>query len=217
MSDPYDDYAADVGHALARAHQLVAAHDGASLQSALEALRVDLDELRAAVEVAAANATRFGLSSSDVAARKQFVDESDEQVRQLVSTLDSPKGVRGHKVQDPEADPALMDDGTKLDDQVDGFSQFEMAHQDTLFDAQEETLGLLGGTLSSLQRQAGYFGEELATQSELFDTFDMEIDQTQSKLQRAMKRMDTFIRQADGRLGGWCVWVLIFVRISSLH
>lgn len=213
MSDPFDDYAAELTQGLANARQLAAQGDRTALQSALDNLRFELGDLRAAVEAASSNAARFGLSHADVAARQTFVKDSDAEVERLTTLLSS--GTRKRPVQDPEADPALVDaqGGDKYAEEgLDDFAQFELQHQDTLFDAQDETLGLLGTTLNSLQRQAGHFGEELGTQAELFETFDVELDQTQSKLQRAMGKMDTFIRHTDGRLGGWCVWILILVR-----
>lgn len=223
MSDPYDDYAAELTHGLVNARQLAAQGNQLALQSALDDLRFELDDLRAAVEAASNNAERFGLSPTDVVARQTFVKDSDAEVQRLSTFLSSSSDTtKKRPVQDPEADPALVDDqqgGDKYAEEgLDDFAQFELQHQDTLYDAQDETLGLLGTTLNSLQRQAGHFGEELGTQAELFETFDVELDQTQSKLQRAMGKMDTFIRHTDGRLGGWCVWILILVcEVSVAH
>lgn len=76
---------------------------------------------------------------------------------------------------------------------------------------QDDTLSLIGNTLTSLKRQAGTFGQEIGEQVELIGALDTEVDSSQSKLGRAMGKMDEMVRRGDERLGGWCVWILILV------
>ncbi|KAK0535106.1 hypothetical protein OC835_002484, partial [Tilletia horrida] len=76
---------------------------------------------------------------------------------------------------------------------------------------QDSSLGLLGRTLSTLKDQASHLGQEINEQVELLGALDEEVDQSQSRLKRAMDRMEVLIKLGDDRLGGWCVWILIVV------
>lgn len=88
---------------------------------------------------------------------------------------------------------------------------FEREQQQHLMARQDDTLSLIGNTLTSLKRQAGTFGQEIGEQVELIGALDTEVDSSQSKLGRAMGKMDEMVRRGDERLGGWCVWILILV------
>ena len=97
------------------------------------------------------------------------------------------------------------------DDDEDPNLAFEMEQQQQLISKQDNTLDLIGSTLTSLKRQAGNLGQEIGEQVELIGALDGEVDTSQSKLSRAMGRMDELVRRSDDRLGGWCVWLLVLV------
>lgn len=80
-----------------------------------------------------------------------------------------------------------------------------------LMSRQDSTLDKIGTTLSSLRNQAGMMGQEIGDQIEIIDAFDTEVDQSQGRLSKAMRKMDEVVRISDERLGGWCVWILIVV------
>lgn len=80
---------------------------------------------------------------------------------------------------------------------------------------QDTTLERIGTTINSLKNQAGMLGNEISEQVELINTFDSEVDESQSRLGRARKRMDDLIRLGEERTGGWCVWLLILVSWSE--
>jgi len=97
------------------------------------------------------------------------------------------------------------------DDDEDPNLAFEMEQQQQLISKQDNTLDLIGSTLNSLKRQAGTLGQEIGEQVELIGALDTEVDTSQSKLSRAMGRMDELVRRSDDRMGGWCVWLLVLV------
>lgn len=80
-----------------------------------------------------------------------------------------------------------------------------------LMEQQDSTLNTIGSTINSLKNQAGLLGNEISEQVELITTFDQEVDQSQSRLGRARKRMDEMIKLGEERTGGWCVWLLVLV------
>ncbi|CAD6930952.1 unnamed protein product [Tilletia controversa] len=85
------------------------------------------------------------------------------------------------------------------------------AEIEQLLAEQDSSLGLLGRTLSTLKDQASHLGQEINEHVELLGALDEEVDVSQSRLKRAMDRMETLVRLGDGRLGGWCVWILVVV------
>lgn len=80
-----------------------------------------------------------------------------------------------------------------------------------LMSRQDSTLDKIGTTLNSLRNQAGMMGQEIGEQIEIIDAFDGEVEQSQGRLGKAMRKMDEVVRISDERLGGWCVWILIAV------
>ena len=70
---------------------------------------------------------------------------------------------------------------------------------------------MIGRSITTLRDQASTMGHEIAEQVELVTTFDTEVEQSQSRLKRAMGRMDELARRSDERCGGWCVWLLVVV------
>lgn len=76
---------------------------------------------------------------------------------------------------------------------------------------QDNTLDAIGSTLVNLRSQAGLMGQEIGEQIEIIDAFDGEVDQSQGRLSKAMRKMDAVVRISDEKLGGWCVWILIMI------
>jgi t-SNARE syntaxin family protein len=97
------------------------------------------------------------------------------------------------------------------EDDEDANVAFEIEQQQQLMSTQDNTLDLIGNTLFGLKKQAGILGQEIGEQVELIGALDTEVDTSQSKLARAVGRMDDLVRRSDDRMGGWCVWLLIGV------
>lgn len=85
------------------------------------------------------------------------------------------------------------------------------AHPQSLLSNQDSILSTIGRTLSSLQSQASTMGQELSEQNELIHTFDREVEQSHTRLGKAMDKMNDLTRTADGWTGGWTVWILVVV------
>jgi len=86
-----------------------------------------------------------------------------------------------------------------------------MEQQQQLMHKQDNTLDLIGNAITSLRRQAGTLGQEIGEQVEMIGALDSEVDHSQSKLNRALGKMDELVRRSDDRMGGWCVWLLIIL------
>lgn len=124
------------------------------------------------------------------------MQEEARQNRKGFHSIDMSRNGRGQDDDDDDDDPNMA---------------FEMEQQQQLISKQDNTLDLIGSTLNSLKRQAGNLGQEIGEQVELLGALDSEVDTSQSKLSRAMGRMDELVRRSDDRMGGWCVWLLVLV------
>jgi hypothetical protein len=76
---------------------------------------------------------------------------------------------------------------------------------------QDDTLGVISGTLSTLVSQAGLIGQEVGEQSEyatvsvnrtrltsrMLDDLDTRVDHTDSKLRRTTRQLNDFIRKNE--------------------
>lgn len=106
-----------------------------------------------------------------------------------------------------------LDEEEDEEEDEDATLAFEMEQQQQLLSRQDNTLDLIGNTLTGLRRQASHLGQEIGEQVELIGALDTEVDSSQSKLTRALGKMDELVRRSDDRMGGWCVWLLILVRV----
>lgn len=104
-----------------------------------------------------------------------------------------------------------QDLGEDDEDDEEATLAFEMEQQQQLMHKQDNTLDLIGNAITSLRRQAGTLGQEIGEQVEMIGALDSEVDHSQSKLNRALGKMDELVRRSDDRMGGWCVWLLIIL------
>ncbi|PWN30949.1 hypothetical protein BDZ90DRAFT_29546 [Jaminaea rosea] len=212
--DPFHTFSSSLRSSLSSAHALsqsytsartssdhLTAHD--RLADAIEALRSDVADVRQSVNVVQSNPARFGVDESEVDRRKEFLRDCEEQMRRLEEEVDA-RSRRKDGETSIDMNGAHQDDG---DD--DAYTAWEQQHQSTLMSRQDTILSSIGTTLSSIQRQATHMGSEIVEQTELIGALDSEVESSQTRLGRAMGKMDEMVRRGDDRLGGWCVWLLV--------
>nr|XP_019008771.1 uncharacterized protein I206_06454 [Kwoniella pini CBS 10737]OCF47552.1 hypothetical protein I206_06454 [Kwoniella pini CBS 10737] len=81
---------------------------------------------------------------------------------------------------------------------------------------QDDTLGVISGTLHTLASQAGLIGNEVAEQSEMLDDLGNRVDTTDSKLTKVSRTMQDFIRRNEETKSGWCIGILIVILMILL-
>ncbi|UZJ53837.1 hypothetical protein CBS101457_003157 [Exobasidium rhododendri] len=186
------------------------------LQDHLETLENDINDVQESVDMLERRGPElFGIDSTELDKRKRFVDSCTEEVRHLAKTVqEEGKRNRGDFHTIDMHNNASHDRYHDDDDEgEDPNLAFEMEQQQQLMSKQDNTLDLIGSTLNNLKRQAGTLGQEIGEQVELIGALDTEVDTSQSKLTRAMGRMDELVRRSDDRMGGWCVWLLVIVSL----
>ncbi|SPC66712.1 related to syntaxin family member TLG1 [Ustilago sp. UG-2017b] len=224
--DPYHDFASDLKSSLSSARSLSQSYrqllqsssstartssssggevDSAydRLSDAIEGLRQDVEDVKQSVLVVERSGPeRFGVTPEELKRRKEFVAECEAEIDSLSKVV-------------KQSPPSGRASSTKInlpkEEDEDATEAFEREQQQILISRQDSTLDKIGTTLNSLRNQAGMMGQEIGEQIDIIDAFDTEVDQSQGRLSKAMRKMDEVVRISDERLGGWCVWILIVV------
>ncbi|WFD00125.1 hypothetical protein MYAM1_002871 [Malassezia yamatoensis] len=202
MRDPYEGSAAEFRRLLSTARELCDAIPSDKrakyeLESTLKKLRQDLTEIRETVRVVEQSGPdRFPLAPGELHRRKTFVEGSEKEVARLERALHQ------HSAHETSLDASRPT--TSL--------AWEQEQQQQLLTTQDQALNQLGSSLSTIRSQAYLIGSEAEEQGGLLRELDSDVDQAQTALGAAVQRMDRFVTQADARLNGWCVWILIVVR-----
>ncbi|GFZ49183.1 hypothetical protein JCM24511_06933 [Saitozyma sp. JCM 24511] len=81
---------------------------------------------------------------------------------------------------------------------------------------QDDTLGVISGTLHTLASQAGLIGHEVVDQTGMLEDLTGRVDDTDSRLRKVQRTMNDFIQRNEETKSGWCICILIFVLIALL-
>ncbi|KAK1926404.1 t-SNARE [Papiliotrema laurentii] len=190
------------------------------LRGTLSLLEADLEDLDESVRIVESKGDRWGLGEDEVRKRRGFVQRVKRDVEGLRRKVldkagakrDKGKGKEREPYRDlPDAEAGTLDDGDPEEQK-----RWEMEEQQTLVRRQDDTLGFISGTLSTLASQAGLIGHEVNEQSEMLDDLGNRVDHTDSKLRRVQRTMNDFIRRNEETKSGWCICILIFVLIVLL-
>ncbi|KAJ7754460.1 t-SNARE [Mycena metata] len=177
------------------------------LKATLAALEADLEDLDESVKIVeSTDARMFGLDDMEVQERRRYVvhvrKEIDNMRAEITSSAPRPSS-RPHSPY-PERERAQP---TEEDHQ----GAWAREEQQLMIREQDRTIDSIAGTLSTLAQQAGLMGQEIGEHNEMLDDLERGVDQTDSKLNGAMRRMRKFLRQSEEKGSGWCIIILIIV------
>ncbi|KAJ7211335.1 t-SNARE [Mycena pura] len=175
------------------------------LKATLAALEADLEDLEESVKIVeSTDARMFGLDDMEVQERRQYVVHCRKQIDNMRAEVNSsvppPSSPRPHSPYPERVPPD--------EDHQDAWARQE---QQMMMQEQERTMDSISGTLSTLAQQAGLMGQEILEHNELLDDLESGVDQTDTKLSEAMRRMRKFMRQSEEKGSGYCVVFLIIV------
>ncbi|BGP16100.1 hypothetical protein JCM10213v2_004094 [Rhodosporidiobolus nylandii] len=221
MDDPYFEVKNEVESTLATLSSLAAQHarlarqtpSGASeelqwalseLKATLTAIEPDIEELQdsvAAIEEVGV-ARRLGISDKEVRSRREFVERAKGEIadrsRNRLSAASYPPS---YHTSDEDGR------GEESDSNVD----FEQQHQTLLMEQQDRTLTDISGTVDLLRQQAQVMGREVLEQNAMLEDLDHRVDDTTSKLAKAQRKMDRFVREHSNSPSSWAVFILMSV------
>ncbi|WWC59176.1 uncharacterized protein I303_101725 [Kwoniella dejecticola CBS 10117] len=241
--DPYIDVKREIETTLSTLPDLLSAYSappGSSqhheaqeeLRNTLQILEGDLEDLEESVRVVAQMGDRWGISPTEVQARKRFLQRVKKDIDGLRAKVSPGKGKGKGKAKAPPSDTNNGQNGRYKDNPYDdshgGYDghedeedleeakRWEAEQQQLFVKRQDDTLGVISGTLHTLASQAGLIGNEVAEQSEMLDDLGNRVDSTDSKLRKVSRTMQDFIRRNEETKSGWCIGILIVILMILL-
>jgi t-SNARE syntaxin family protein len=166
------------------------------LSDNLSSLADDLTVLTAIVRAVEKDPYKYGLDVSDVARRRQFVEETTGEVEDIKEEM-SKAEEEGAVPQHPKYGGFVGDDDDD-DEAEDPVAGWEREQQVQMMREQDVQLEGVFRTVGNLRDQAHVMGRELGEQAEMIDAVDRDAERVQGKLGRGLKDLNRFIRKNEG-------------------
>jgi len=231
-TDPYDVVQAEIQSTLASAGTLLSSYKRIrstarenseevvyarnELKAALSTLEADLEDLEESVRVVEQTGPRvFGLDDAEVQTRRRYVRDVRrelENMRVEVASSQNASTSYGSRQTAGARSPRPEDDGRHEDDQA-AWSRME---QQMIMQEQDKTIDSITGTVAVLTEQAGLMGHEIEEHIEMLDDLEANVDSTDSKLQKNLKRLKQFVRETEETKSGWCIGILVVILMVLL-
>ncbi|KAI8889783.1 hypothetical protein K501DRAFT_170119, partial [Backusella circina FSU 941] len=184
------------------------------LNSLIEAIEQDLDDLEEAFQASKTDPSQFNLTAKDMNARRRFLDQSRNTIQNIRNTLaNPPKKKYSQNGKSPESSTSYE---TERQNDNSRFIESQQAQQMMMMQDQDQHLDAMGGTLVNLKEIAGTMNREIDDHVVLLDDLGDHVDRSQSKLKRAMSRVTDILRKEEESKSGYCICCLIIILIILL-
>ena len=183
------------------------------ITSNLSTLLADIEELQESVSAVEGDPYRFGLDTSEVGRRRQFIRDVRGEVQGMEAEVGG--GSETHVAAGRLPAPMAFDDedGEEGDD---SYAAYEGQQQETMMRQQDEQLDEVGRSVGVLRGQAVDMGRELEEQGGMLEVVEGLTDTMQGKLGVGMKKMGEVIRKNEDGVSSCCIGVLVLVLIMLL-
>ncbi|KAF4618880.1 hypothetical protein D9613_009968 [Agrocybe pediades] len=196
------------------------------LKATLAALEADLEDLEESVKIVeSTDARMFGLDDAEVQKRRRYVTHvrrEIENMRASVSSNPSSSANQGPLHSRPSSpNPAGFSRAgasSPRPDRYDGDHQaaWAMEEQQMILRDQDQAMDSIAGTLSTIAQQANLMGQEIEEHNEMLGDLEANVDQSDQKLNSAMRRMRKFLRDSEEKGSNWCIIILMIVLMALL-
>lgn len=170
------------------------------LESTLQDLSADLQDLIDSVKAVEHDPYRYGLEIDEVERRRRLVEDVATEVEdmhtELAKTVHDAQS-KGKERADTLPHPNDFDDDDNGAD--DGYGEFEQQRQEEIMHEQDEALDDVFKTVGNLRLQADTMGRELEEQADLLDDVDNVADRVGGKLQNGIKKIGWVIKKNEGK------------------
>jgi t-SNARE syntaxin family protein len=177
----------------------------AELETLLDELVVDLQDMNESVKAVQADPYRYGLEIEEVERRRRFVQEVGGEIEDIREEMAKPfqplsqneKGPRSAALaglQSP-SDFDMMSPGSVPD----YIAIDEQQRQQEIMQEQDLQLEEVHHTVRNLREQAGVMGDELEDQDQLLEEVHDMTDRVGGKLKSGLKRVNWVMRNNEGK------------------
>ena len=184
------------------------------LQSTLQELSTDLEDLIESIKAAEQDQYRYGLETEEIERRRRLVADVSREVASMRAEMDKEVGAmkktaKGRVVAEGEQgmnggllpSPTAFDDNDGEDGSGDGYGAFEQERQMEIMQEQDQALDGVFKTVGNLRQQADSMGRELEEQGEMLDEVEMVTDRVGGKLQTGLKKVGWVLKKNEGKIG----------------
>ncbi|XP_058863964.1 syntaxin-6-like isoform X2 [Acipenser ruthenus] len=190
------------------------------LRNSLRSIEWDLEDLEETIGIVESNPRKFKIEGDEVAGRRAFVESTRDTVREMKDHISSPSAVAKTERKSrqallgggPSRGGVQADRYTLLDQDL-GNSRYiedQQAQQQLIVEQQDEQLELVSGSIRVLKNMSGRIGDELDEQAVMLGEFSEEMDQTSSRMDSVLKKMEKVSHLTSSRRQ-WCAIAVLAV------
>ncbi|XP_054897580.1 syntaxin-10 [Poeciliopsis prolifica] len=186
------------------------------LRNCLRAIDWDLEDLSETISIVESNPGKFRLGDNELQERRDFVERTRKSVQEMKDELSSPSAV----AQAEKKNRQEQDRSTGLEAHLvsanSRYIQEQQEQQQLIIQEQDEQLELVSGSIRVLKDMSGRIGDELDEQAVMLEDFGDEMDQTSSRMDSVLKKLEKVSHMTSSRRQ-WCaIGVLVAIMIVVL-
>ncbi|XP_068460346.1 syntaxin-10-like [Clinocottus analis] len=192
------------------------------LRNCLRAIDWDLEDLSETISIVESNPGKFRLGEEELRERRSFVERTRHSVQEMKDQLSSPSSVAQAEKKNREAllAPSGPDRSTGLEAHLvssnSRYLQDQQEQQQLIVQEQDEQLELVSGSIRVLKDMSGRIGDELDEQAVMLGDFGDEMDQTSSRMDSVLKKLEKVSHMTSSRRQ-WCaIGVLVTIMVVVL-
>ncbi|XP_064650310.1 syntaxin-6-like [Lineus longissimus] len=198
------------------------------LRNSLRSIDWDLEDLEETISIVEKNPKKFRIEDYELVERKKFVAQTKKTVQDMRDHMASPK-VRAKEDRrnrqtllngSGNGPSRPMDKYTRLDNEIERSNQkfIEDTHQQQamMIRQQDETLDMVGTSVTVLKDMSHRIGTEVDEQAVMLDEFSGEMDRTESKLDQTMKKVAKVLHMSNDKRQWIAIVALIIILIIVL-
>uniref|UniRef100_A0AAQ5Y5B0 Syntaxin 10 n=1 Tax=Amphiprion ocellaris TaxID=80972 RepID=A0AAQ5Y5B0_AMPOC len=192
------------------------------LRNCLRAIDWDLEDLSETISIVESNPGKFRLGDNELQERRDFVERTRKSVQEMKDQLSSPSAVAQAEKKNRQALLAStgQDRSTGLEAHLvsanSRYIQEQQEQQQLIMQEQDEQLELVSGSIRVLKDMSGRIGDELDEQAVMLGDFGDEMDQTSSRMDSVLKKLEKVSHMTSSRRQ-WCaIGVLVAIMIVVL-
>ncbi|KAM7009618.1 syntaxin-10 [Tautogolabrus adspersus] len=192
------------------------------LRNCLRAIDWDLEDLSETINIVESNPGKFKLGDDELQERRDFVERTRSAVQEMKDQLSSPSAVAQAEKKNRQAllTSTGQDRSLGLEaHMVSANSRYieeQQEQQQLIVQEQDEQLELVSGSIRVLKDMSGRIGDELDEQAVMLGDFGDEMDQTSSRMDSVLKKLEKVSHMTSSRRQ-WCaIAVLVAVLLVVL-
>jgi len=195
-----------------------------NIRSSIKSIQWDVEDLLDTVNAVEANPLKFELSPSEVGERKLFIKDVKIKLNSIETELADSEvqsksresgrslllgGLRSNKNKYERLDNEMVESN-------DRYIQDQYQQQQLLVREQDDMLQQVGRSVSVLKSMGHQIGDELDEQAVILDELNHEMEETGSKLQTVLLRVEKMLKLADDKKQTYVLIGLIVLIIFLL-